>query len=210
MLSQPYAQKYLTETILAFKNTLDWMGGDSDLIAASAKLLGETNLTYSDIQKPKDDATDDEARRRSRTRSTRPSARRCSERVQWTLTLLARALFAAVRHLPLAPAREPRAPTSPSTETTAMKTEQKIYAALGHPRGRRRRALPDQARPRRRSSPAHSVTAASADLPTHRASPRTTSRRSPSSRSQPNKDDKTKTERSPSRRRATAGRSRRR
>ena len=31
MISQPYAQQYLTETILALKNSLDWMGGDSDL-----------------------------------------------------------------------------------------------------------------------------------------------------------------------------------
>ncbi len=58
MISQPYAQQYLTETILAFKNTLDWMGGDSDLIAASAKLIGDPNLTYLDIEKPKVAATD--------------------------------------------------------------------------------------------------------------------------------------------------------
>jgi hypothetical protein len=38
MISQPYAQKYLTGTILTFKNTLDWMSGNSDLIAASAKI----------------------------------------------------------------------------------------------------------------------------------------------------------------------------
>src|SRR5207244_7044130 len=60
MISQPYAQKYLTGTILTFKNTLDWMSGDSDLIAASAKILGEANLTYEGITRPTIDASDDE------------------------------------------------------------------------------------------------------------------------------------------------------
>jgi ABC-type uncharacterized transport system involved in gliding motility auxiliary subunit len=38
-LAQPYT-KHLTGTILAIKNTLDWMTGDEDLLAASAKLVG--------------------------------------------------------------------------------------------------------------------------------------------------------------------------
>ena len=32
------------------KNTLDWMSGDSDLIAVSAKLLGETSLPHASGQ----------------------------------------------------------------------------------------------------------------------------------------------------------------
>ncbi len=36
LISQPYAQQYLTETILAFKDTLDWMANDED----SDRLLG--------------------------------------------------------------------------------------------------------------------------------------------------------------------------
>jgi ABC-type uncharacterized transport system involved in gliding motility auxiliary subunit len=39
MLAQPYT-KYLTSTILSVKNTLDWMTGDEDLVATSAKLIG--------------------------------------------------------------------------------------------------------------------------------------------------------------------------
>jgi hypothetical protein len=35
MLAQPYAQKYLTSTILAFKNTLDWMSLDDDMVACT-------------------------------------------------------------------------------------------------------------------------------------------------------------------------------
>jgi hypothetical protein len=95
MLSQPYAQKYLTATILALKNTLDWMGGDSDLIAASAKLLGETNLTYSDISKPKQEATDDEASLAKKAEDYKAERKKVQERVQWSLTFFGPALFAA-------------------------------------------------------------------------------------------------------------------
>src|SRR5262249_13964143 len=88
MLSMPYAQKYLTSTILAFKNVLDWMGGDSDLIAASAKLLQEPNLSYSDIKKPKADATDDEATLTKKAEEYRLERNKTQEKVQWTLILL--------------------------------------------------------------------------------------------------------------------------
>lgn len=95
MLSQPYAQKYLTNTILALKNTLDWMAGDSTLLAASAKLLGETNLTYSDIDKPKQEGEEDEAAMAKKTEDYRAERKKVQTRVQWTLTLLPAALFAA-------------------------------------------------------------------------------------------------------------------
>jgi hypothetical protein len=95
MLSQPYAQKYLTNTILAFKNTLDWMAGDSTLLAASAKLLGDTNLTYSDIEKPKQDASDDEATLVKKAEEYRAERKKVQTRVQWTLTFLPAVLFAA-------------------------------------------------------------------------------------------------------------------
>jgi len=45
-LSQMYAGNYLTATILVFKNTLDWAINDSTLLAASAKLVGDSNLKY--------------------------------------------------------------------------------------------------------------------------------------------------------------------
>ncbi|APR86446.1 gliding motility protein GldG [Minicystis rosea] len=93
MLSQPYAQQYLTGTILAFKNTLDWMGGDSDLIAASAKLIGEPNLTYLDIQKPKEAATDAETAKRQE-EETAAEITKVQQRVQWTMTLFPALLFA--------------------------------------------------------------------------------------------------------------------
>jgi hypothetical protein len=78
---------------LALKNTLDWMGGDSDLIAVSAKLLGETNLTYSDIQKPKDAPTDPEASKRQ-AEEYDAELTRVQQKVQWTMTFFPAALFA--------------------------------------------------------------------------------------------------------------------
>ncbi len=51
-LAGPYAQQALTQTILAFKNTLDWITGDTDLLAVSAKILNEPGLSYGDTAKP--------------------------------------------------------------------------------------------------------------------------------------------------------------
>jgi ABC-type uncharacterized transport system len=93
LLSQPYAQQYLTESILSFKNTLDWMGGDSDLIAVSAKLLGETNLTYSDVARPKEAATDPDQQKKQAD-EYEAELTRLQQKVQWTLTLLPAAAFA--------------------------------------------------------------------------------------------------------------------
>ncbi|MCU0692384.1 MAG: GldG family protein [Polyangiaceae bacterium] len=94
-ISQPYAQKYMTTTILAFKNTLDWMAGDSDLIAASAKILGDPNLTYSNIQPPdlSESATEEELK--AETEKVKAARKSTQTRVQWSLTLLLPTIFAA-------------------------------------------------------------------------------------------------------------------
>ncbi|HEX7664644.1 MAG TPA: hypothetical protein VF407_09040, partial [Polyangiaceae bacterium] len=64
-LAGPYAQQALTGTILAFKNTLDWLTGDTDLLAVSAKILSEPGLVYGDVSKPKFDpnASDDDLKK---------------------------------------------------------------------------------------------------------------------------------------------------
>ena len=93
-LSQPYAQKYLTATILAFKNTLDWMAGDSDLIAASAKILGEPNLTYADLQPPNLTESASEEDIKAEIEKVKEARKRTQTNVQWTMTLLLPALFA--------------------------------------------------------------------------------------------------------------------
>lgn len=94
MIAGPYAQKYLTATILAFKNTLDWLTGDSDLVATSAKLLGDTNLTYSDVSKPKLDANDDEASIKAKDEAYRNQRKTVQRNIQLTLILLAPLAFA--------------------------------------------------------------------------------------------------------------------
>ncbi|HMI82514.1 MAG TPA: Gldg family protein [Polyangiaceae bacterium] len=94
MIAGPYAQKYLTGTILSFKNTLDWMSGDSDLIAASAKLLSEANLTYGDITRPKVDANDDDNSIKKKDEEYRAARKTTQTNVQIALTLLCPALFA--------------------------------------------------------------------------------------------------------------------
>ncbi len=51
-IAGPYAQNTLTNTILSFKNTLDWITGDTDLLAVSSKILNEPHLVYGDVSKP--------------------------------------------------------------------------------------------------------------------------------------------------------------
>jgi hypothetical protein len=96
MIAQPYAQKYLTNTIIAFKNTLDWATGDSDMVAASAKMLGEPNLTYSDISRPKLEASDDEASIKAKDEQYRTQRKRVQNTVEWVLILVAPIAFAGV------------------------------------------------------------------------------------------------------------------
>jgi len=50
MLASPYAQQYVTGSILVFKNTLDWLTGDTDLLAVSAKILSDPNLAFGDAR----------------------------------------------------------------------------------------------------------------------------------------------------------------
>jgi ABC-type uncharacterized transport system involved in gliding motility auxiliary subunit len=86
MIAQPYT-KHLTNTILSFKNTLDWMAGDSDLIAASAKLIGDPNLTYASVEKPKFKAEDDEAEIKRKDEEYKKSRLTLQRKVEWSLTL---------------------------------------------------------------------------------------------------------------------------
>ncbi len=97
MIGRVYAQAdYMTKAILAFKNLLDWVTNDTDLMAASAKLLGESSLTYSDIQKPKFDAAkDDEKARAKKMEEFRGKRQSLQSQIQWSLTLLPSLLFMA-------------------------------------------------------------------------------------------------------------------
>jgi ABC-type uncharacterized transport system involved in gliding motility auxiliary subunit len=94
MFAQPYT-KYLTSTILSLKNTLDWMSGDSDLIAASAKLLGEANLTYSSVTKPKFKADDSDDESKKKDEEYRAARKNLQTNIQWCLILGMPAAFGA-------------------------------------------------------------------------------------------------------------------
>jgi ABC-type uncharacterized transport system involved in gliding motility auxiliary subunit len=86
--------KHLTSTILSFKNTLDWMSGDADLIASSAKLIGVPSLSYETVSKPKFKAEDDEAEIKRKDEEYRSARKSVQQKVQWTLTLGVPLLFA--------------------------------------------------------------------------------------------------------------------
>ena len=85
-IAAPYVE-YLTNTIISFKNTLDWLSGDSDLVAASAKLIGDAHLGYSDVSKPKFKAEDDPAEIKRKDEDYRNSRKSLQRTVQWSLTL---------------------------------------------------------------------------------------------------------------------------
>jgi hypothetical protein len=93
-IARPYAIQYMTNTILSFKNLLDWVTNDTDLMAASAKLLGDTNLTYAEIGKPKIDLKDDEKAIAKKVEDVRNQRQALQAKVQWTLTILPAVLFA--------------------------------------------------------------------------------------------------------------------
>jgi ABC-type uncharacterized transport system involved in gliding motility auxiliary subunit len=85
--------KHLTSMILSFKNTLDWMSGDADLIASSAKLIGVPGLTYASVSKPKFKAEDDEAEIKRKDEEYRSARKSIQSKVQWSLTLGVPLLF---------------------------------------------------------------------------------------------------------------------
>lgn len=94
---QELAQHYLSKTvltamILSFKDTLDWLTGDTDLLAASAKLLTEPNLTY-DIGKPKFDPNETEEQLKKQLEELRNTRKRQQYWVEWILILGVPILF---------------------------------------------------------------------------------------------------------------------
>ena len=93
-IAQPYAERYLMNTIVSVKNTLDWMTGDSDLIEASAKIIGDANLTYSSLGKLNMPADADEATMKRMDEEYRAKRQNLQNSVQWTLTLGVPVIFA--------------------------------------------------------------------------------------------------------------------
>jgi ABC-type uncharacterized transport system involved in gliding motility auxiliary subunit len=95
-IANPYAQRYLNNTIIAVKNTLDWMTGDSDLIESSAKILSESNLTYASLGRPKLTGKETEADVKRMDEDYRQKRASLQQSVQWSLTLGVPVLFALI------------------------------------------------------------------------------------------------------------------
>jgi hypothetical protein len=92
-LAGPYTQQYITGSILAFKNTLDWMSGDTDLLAASAKILSEPNLVYGDKLSITPDMTEDQLRQKED--ELKAGRKNQQTSIEWMLILGIPAIFAA-------------------------------------------------------------------------------------------------------------------
>jgi ABC-type uncharacterized transport system involved in gliding motility auxiliary subunit len=92
MISQGY-QGNLQNAILSLKNTLDWISGDNDLLASSAKLLNESNLVYDSIAKANfaDESEEQVTKRDDEMRKARKTRQR---NVEISLILVLPVLFA--------------------------------------------------------------------------------------------------------------------
>ena len=95
---QELAQAYLSKTVLtamiiSFKDTLDWLTGDTDLLAASAKILQEPNLVY-DVGKPKFDPNETEEQLKKQLEELRNARKHQQYWVEWLLILGVPLLFA--------------------------------------------------------------------------------------------------------------------
>jgi ABC-type uncharacterized transport system involved in gliding motility auxiliary subunit len=95
-IANPYAQRYLNNTIIAVKNILDWMTGDSDLVESSAKILSESNLTYSSLARPKMTGKETDADLKRIDDEYRQNRASLQQKVQWSLTLGVPVLFALI------------------------------------------------------------------------------------------------------------------
>jgi hypothetical protein len=93
MLAAPYAQQFITPAILVFKNTLDWLSGDTDLLAVSAKILSDPNLVYGDKVKISVDETEEQLRKQEQ--EIRAARKDQQRNVEFFLVLGIPLLFAA-------------------------------------------------------------------------------------------------------------------
>lgn len=100
MVARPYLDVAFRPMIFSFKNTLDWMSNDTDLVAVSAKLLGDPTLTYAN-RKPKAEEGDTEESMKKKFEAYKQERADQQSTVSWTLTLvpaLLIALFGIIRY----------------------------------------------------------------------------------------------------------------
>ena len=86
-VAQGYAGRYLEPMILSVKNTLDWLTGDTDLLATSAKITGPPNLKYNSIEPPQISAEDTEDTIAKKDEEYRDRRKNIQTAITWSLTL---------------------------------------------------------------------------------------------------------------------------
>ena len=89
-----YAQRYLEGMILSVKNTFDWLTGDTDLLATSAKISGAPNLKYTSVEPPKITPEDTEETLARKDEDYRNKRKSIQSSITWSLTLGIPLLFA--------------------------------------------------------------------------------------------------------------------
>jgi ABC-type uncharacterized transport system involved in gliding motility auxiliary subunit len=92
-IAGPYVQMIGTTFILQTKNLLDWLTGDVDLLASSAKILQEPNLAYGDVVKPKAGEEMTEEQLKKEEDRIRKERKRKQYWIEGTMTLGIPALF---------------------------------------------------------------------------------------------------------------------
>lgn len=85
----------LLYAIMATKNTMDWLTGDTDLLAVSAKLLSEPGLVYGDVSAPKFDENETDEDIKKRDKEMRDARKNTQRNIGIFLTFLAPLLFVA-------------------------------------------------------------------------------------------------------------------
>jgi hypothetical protein len=85
----------LLYAIMATKNTLDWLTGDTDLLAVSAKLLSEPGLVYGDVSAPKFDENETDEDIKKKDKEMRDARKNTQRNIGIFLTFFAPLLFVA-------------------------------------------------------------------------------------------------------------------
>src|ERR1700690_2658012 len=95
LIAGPYAQQFITGTILVFKNALDWLIGDTDLLAVSTKILSDPNLVYGDVAKLRITPDMSEEQIRKQEEELKAAHKDQQRNIEFLLILGIPALFAA-------------------------------------------------------------------------------------------------------------------
>lgn len=96
MIAGPYTQAYLATNVVAFQHMLDWLTGDTALLAVSSKLIGAPSLSYKNVPKPDIGPEDSEEAVKQKLKDYRDGRKELQQRVQLTLILLPPLAFLAL------------------------------------------------------------------------------------------------------------------